>query len=59
MNDFISMKLFNDILGTEIKWKVKNVTDSTLVINRLIDRAYSRFESENEYSEDIKLIRVE
>lgn len=59
LNDFISMKLFNDIMGTEIKWRVKNVTDSTLVINRLIDRTYSRFESENEYSEDIKFIRVE
>lgn len=59
LNDFISIDLFNEIKGSEIKWKVKNVTDSTLVINRLIDKGYGNNESEYDYSEDIRLIRVE
>ena len=59
LNDFISMKLFNDIVGTEIKWKIKAVTDSTMVINRMIEKTDIKFEFMNKYSEDIKFIRIE
>ncbi|WP_340154966.1 hypothetical protein [uncultured Winogradskyella sp.] len=55
---YISMRLRNYLNGEELKWTIKDVTDSTMVINRLFAKTFIDIESVSEYSEDFKLIRV-
>lgn len=57
-NEFMVMTLKSHIVGKEIKWKIKSVTDSTMVINRFVEKANQKFEHLNTYSEDIKLITI-
>ncbi|NRD23817.1 hypothetical protein HNV10_11220 [Winogradskyella litoriviva] len=56
---YISMRLRNYLNGEEIKWIIKNATDSTMVINRLFDKTFIDNGLANEYPKDIKLIKVE
>jgi len=57
-NEYIFMKLRNHSLGKVLEWKIKKVTDSTLTISRLIDRKYKGYGATNEFSEEIKLIKM-
>lgn len=57
-NEYLFMCLNNYKKGEELEWRIKVVTDSTLIISRMIDRTYQDYDS-NEFSEDIKLIRID
>ncbi|WP_219008710.1 hypothetical protein [Aquimarina litoralis] len=54
--EFILMELLNPIDGQERKWRIKELTDNTMVINRMV-RSGQKFEFMDKYSEDIKLIK--
>jgi hypothetical protein len=54
--EFINMELNNPIIGIEEKWRIKELNDSIMIINKLIETG-TKFEFMNKYSEDIKLIK--
>ncbi|WP_299339477.1 hypothetical protein [uncultured Psychroserpens sp.] len=54
--EFITMDLFKSMFGFEQKWRIKEVNDSVMIINRLM-KSDKKFEFTNEYSDDIKLIK--
>ncbi len=54
--EFILMELLNPIDGIEKKWRIKELTDTTMVINRMI-MSGRKFEFMDKYSGDIKLTK--
>lgn len=56
-NEYLFMRLNNSMKGTEVKWRIKEVTDSTMVINYKLDKPFQDY-NENEFSGDIRLIKL-
>jgi hypothetical protein len=54
--EFIVMELNNQIVGIEEKWRIKELNDSIMIINKII-RSGTKFEFMNKYSDNIKLIK--
>jgi hypothetical protein len=54
--EFITMDLYKSMFGFEQKWRIKDLNDSVMIINRLM-KSDGEFDSMNKYSEDIKLIK--
>jgi len=54
--EFILMELLNPVDGIEKKWRINELTDTTMVINRII-MSGQKFEFIDKYSGDIKLTK--
>lgn len=57
-NEYLFTNLRSHIYNKEIKWRIKSVNDSVMIINRMIEKSNYKFEFQNTFSKDVKLIRI-